>query len=211
MLEQPSRRKSNMAEDEVRAPTGTRRATKNRRSSDCPASDRTRPRATRRPQGGKPGERIVRLQRPSERRFRTRRAGTLRATDVAPSASDPDASASGAPSAASCSARHYRRKYRRSSASPRSRRWPSSPPTRSRPALTRRTKSLSCSRCRRRRSVLLGSDRPGDRPAAGRRRVLLSPDDQGIPHGGGAYIVARENLGEGPASPPRRRLQSTTS
>src|SRR4051794_26727978 len=34
-------------------------------------------------QGGKPGERIVRLLRPSERRFRPDEQGTLRATDVA--------------------------------------------------------------------------------------------------------------------------------
>src|SRR4051812_30130607 len=34
-------------------------------------------------QGSKPGERVVRLQRPSERRFRSEEPGTLRATDVA--------------------------------------------------------------------------------------------------------------------------------
>src|SRR5215216_2175615 len=34
-------------------------------------------------QGGKPGERIVRLMRPSERRFQAAEPGTIRATEVA--------------------------------------------------------------------------------------------------------------------------------
>ena len=31
------------------------------------------------------------------------------------------------------------------------------------------------------------------------RRHLLPADDQGLPHGGGSYIVAKDNLGDGPA------------
>ena len=36
----------------------------------------------------------------------------------------------------------------------------------------------------------------GDRPPAGDRHVLVPADDQAYPSGGGAYIVARENLGD---------------
>src|SRR3954468_383315 len=79
----PSRRNSKMADDETQTPTGTRRdedrqviRLPRQRSSGDPEQPAVR-------QGGKPGERIVRLLRPSERRFQPSEQGTLRATDVA--------------------------------------------------------------------------------------------------------------------------------
>ena len=72
-----------MAKDEGRSPSGTqydddRQVIRlpRQRLNDDPEQPAVR-------RGGKPGERIVRLQRPSERRFRSEEPGTLRATDVA--------------------------------------------------------------------------------------------------------------------------------
>jgi amino acid transporter len=72
-----------MADDDSRTLTGTRRDDERQvirlprqRTNEDPEQPSVR-------QGGKPGERIVRLMRPSERRFQSEEPGTLRATDVA--------------------------------------------------------------------------------------------------------------------------------
>src|SRR3954454_472286 len=68
--------------DETPVPVGRRDDDRQviRLTRQRPNSDPEQP-AVR--QGGKPGERIVRLLRPSERRFHSDDPGTLRATDVA--------------------------------------------------------------------------------------------------------------------------------
>ena len=72
-----------MGNDEGRSPSGTQYEDDRQiirlprqRLNEAPEQPAVR-------RGAKPGERIVRLQRPSERRFRSEEPGTLRATDVA--------------------------------------------------------------------------------------------------------------------------------
>src|SRR5438105_1202177 len=72
-----------MADEEAPSATGIRRDDERqviRLTRQRAGNDPEQP-AVR--QGGKPGERIVRLLRPSERRFEASEPGTLRATDVA--------------------------------------------------------------------------------------------------------------------------------
>ena len=114
-------------------------------------------------------------------------------------------SAAGARSGASPSVRRSRRRKPKSSGSPRSRRWPSSHPTRCRPARTRRTKSCSCSPPPARRAHVLDSDRAGDRLLLAIVAFSYRQTIKAYPNGGGAYIVARENLGD-VAGLTRRRI-----